>query len=225
VAPSLILTKIMHSPGQPAYLQVVASNTAVMSNPASNMVTANGTSNEIDWIVDAGVQRTDSLTSFSAGAPTLYAYNALTMQPIWSSAYQEVAMGGKYNSVAVARGDLFVGTHRIQAFGLTGDTIVDDAVTGTGANQFTYTGTGWTHITGSSTMGTFDGTVSTDNVQGDFATLTFTGSQIRVYANEKSGYGTATFTVDGGSLQTVVLSPANSSPNGQGAGDVLVRTP
>src|SRR5262245_54998097 len=39
VAPSLILTKIMHSPGQPAYLQVVASNTAVMSNPASNMVT------------------------------------------------------------------------------------------------------------------------------------------------------------------------------------------
>src|SRR5262249_22364452 len=117
---------------------------------------------------------------------------------------------------------LFVGTHRIQAFGLTGDTIVDDAVTGTGANQFTYTGAGWTHITGSSTMGTFDGTVSTDNVQGDSATLTFTGSQINVYANEVSGYGTATFTVDGGSLQTVMLSPANSSPNGQGAGDVLV---
>jgi hypothetical protein len=224
VAPSLILTKIIHSPGQPAYLQVVASNTAVMSNPSSNMVTGDGTANLIDWIVDAGVQRTDSLTSFSAGAPTLYAYNALTMQPIWSSAYQEVAMGGKYNSVAVARGNLFVGTHRIQAFGLTGDTIVDDAVTGTGANQFTYTGTGWSHITGSATMGTFGGTVSTDNVQGDFATLAFTGSQLRVYANEVSGYGTATFSVDGGNVQTVTLSPANSSPNGQGAGDVLVYT-
>src|SRR5262249_7415433 len=134
------------------------------------------------------------------------------------------AMGGKYNSVAVARGNLFVGTHRIQAFGLTGDVIVDDAVTGTGANQFTYAGSGWTHVTGSSTMGTFDGTVSTDNVQGDSATLTFTGSQIRVYANEMSGYGTATFSVDGGSVQTVMLSPANSSPNGQGAGDVLVYT-
>jgi hypothetical protein len=224
VAPTLILTKVMHSPGQPAYLQIVASNTAVMSNPASNMITGNGTSNEIDWIVDAGVQRTDSLTSFSAGDPVLYAYNALTMQPIWSSAYQEVGLGGKYNSVAVARGDLFVGTHRIQAFGLTGDTIVDDAVTGTGANHFTYTGGGWTHITGSATMGTFDGTVSTDNVQGDSATLTFTGSQIRVYANEVSGYGTATFSVDGGNVQTVTLSPANSSPNGQGAGDVLVYT-
>src|SRR5262249_34080269 len=160
-----------------------------------NMITGDGTANEIDWIVDSGMQRTDSLTSFSAGDPVLYAYNALTMQPIWSSAYQEVGLGGKYNSVAVARGDLCVGTHRIQAFGLTGDTIVDDAVTGTGTNQFTYTGTGWTHITGSPTMGTFGGTVSTDNVQGDFAILTFTGSQIRVYANEVSGYGTATFSV------------------------------
>ncbi len=224
VAPSLILTKVMHSPGQPAYLQVVASNTAVMSNPGSNLITGNGTANEIDWVVDAGVQRTDSLTSFSNGDPVLYAYNALTMQPIWSSAYQEVGLGGKYNSIAVARGDVFVGTHSIQAFGLTGDTIVDDAVTGTGMNQFNYVGTGWTHITGSSTMGTFDGTVSTDNVQGDYATLTFTGSQIKVYANEVSGYGTATFSVDGGSTQSVLLSPANSSPNGMGAGDVLVYT-
>jgi hypothetical protein len=224
VAPSLILTKIIHTPGQPAYLQVVTQNTAVMSNPGSNLITGNGTSNEIDWVVDAGVQRTDSLTSFSNGAPTLYAYNALTMQPLWSSAYEELNMGGKYNSVAVARGDLFVGTNRIQAFGLTSDAIVDDSVTGTGMEQFNYVGPGWTHITGSSTMGTFDGTVSTDNVQGDSATLSFTGSQIKVYANEVSGYGTATFSVDGGNSQLVLLSPANSSPNSDGAGDVQVYT-
>ena len=99
-----------------------------MSNPGSNLITGNGTANEIDWVVDAGVQRTDSLTSFSNGAPVLYAYNALTMQPIWSSAYEELDMGGKYNSIAVARGDVFVGTNRIQAFGLTSDTIVDDSV-------------------------------------------------------------------------------------------------
>jgi hypothetical protein len=224
VAPSLIVTKIVHSPGQPAYPQIVSQNTAVMSNPGAGLITGNGTANEIDWIVDAGVQRTDSLTSFSNGAPVLYAFNPVTMQPIWSSAYQELSMDGKYNSVAVARGNLFVGTHRIQAFGLTSDTIVDDSVTGTGSLQFTYVGTGWTHITGSSTMGTFDGTVSTDNVQGDYATLAFTGSQIKVYANEVSGYGTATFSVDGANTQTVALSPANSSPNGQGAGDVLVYT-
>src|SRR5437764_5135600 len=73
-------------------------------------------------------------------------------------------------------------------------------------------------------MGTFDGTVSTDNVQGDSATLTFTGSRIRVYANGVSGYGTATFSVDGTNTQTVMLSPSASSPNGAGAGDVMVYT-
>ncbi len=225
VAPSLIETEIVHSAGQPAYLQIVAQNTAVMSNPGSNLITSNGTSNEIDWIVDEGQQRTDGTTSYSDGSPVLYAYNALTMQPLWNSAYEELGVpGGKYNSIAVSRGDVYVGTDRIQAFGLTTNTIVDDSVTGSGMNQFTYVGSGWTHITGSATMGSFDETVSTDNVQGDYATLQFTGSAINVYANELTTYGTATFWIDGGGTQTVTLNPAHSSPNGAGAGNVLVYT-
>lgn len=224
VAPSMYLTKVVTSPGQPAYLQIVGQNTAVMSNPGANMITGNGTANEIDWIVDAGVQRTDGLANFSNGAPVLYAYNALTMQPLWNSAYTELDMGGKYNSITAARGNLFVGTDRIQAFGLTTNTIIDDSVTGTGTNQFNYTGSGWQHLTGSATMGTFDGTVSTDSTNGDFATLNFAGSQIKVYANKSAGYGTATISVDGANTQTVSLTPTNSSPNGQGAGNVLVYT-
>ena len=225
VAPSLIETEIVHSAGQPAYLQIVAQNTAVMSNPGSNLITGNGTSNEIDWVVDEGQQRTDGTTSFSDGSSVLYAYNALTLQPLWNSAYEELDVpDGKYNSIAVARGDVYVGTNRIQAFGLTTNTIVDDSVAGSGTNQFNYVGSGWTHVTGSSTMGTFDGTVSTDNVQGDYATMQFTGSAISVYANELTTYGTATFSIDGGNTQTVTLSPANSSPNGAGAGNVLVFT-
>jgi hypothetical protein len=225
VAPSLIVTQVVHSAGQPAYLQIVAQNTAVMSNPGANLITGNGTSNEIDWIVDEGKQRTDNATSYSSGAPVLYAYNPLTMQPLWSSAYEELATPfGKYNSISVARGDVYVGTNRIQAFGLTSNTIVDDSVAGAGTNQFNYVGSGWTHVTGTSTMGTFDGTVSVDNVQGDYVTLQFTGSSIQVYANELTTYGTATFSIDGGGTQTVVLNPANSSPNGAGSGDVLVYT-
>src|SRR5262249_20522618 len=73
VAPSLYLTKVVASPGQPAFLQIVAQNTQVMSLAGANIITANGTANPIDWIVDAGVQRTDALTSFANGAPTLYA--------------------------------------------------------------------------------------------------------------------------------------------------------
>jgi hypothetical protein len=222
VAPSLYLTKVVAAPGQPAFLQIVAQNTQVMSLAGANIITANGTANPIDWIVDAGVQRTDGLTSFANGAPTLYAYNALTMQPLWSSAYRQLDLGGKYNTIAAARGDVFVGTDRIQAFGLTNDTIVDDSVQGTGANQFNYVGSGWVHAATTSTMGTFDGTVSTDNVAGDFATLTFTGSRIRVYANEASGYGSVTVSVDGGNAQTVSLANTTNSPNGQGEGDVLI---
>src|SRR5215471_9474257 len=208
VAPSLYLTKVVAAPGQPAFLQIVAQNTQVMSLSGANIITADGTSNPIDWIVDAGVQRTDGLTSFANGAPTLYAYDALTMQPIWSSSYQQLDMGGRYNTIAAARGEVFVGTDRIQAFGLTNDTIVDDSVQGTGLNQFQYTGTGWVHAATTSTMGTFDGTVSTDNVAGDYATLTFTGSRIRVYANEAAGYGSVTVSVDGAAAQTVSLANA-----------------
>ena len=224
VAPSLYLTKVVTSPGQPAYLSIVAQNSQVMSLPGSGLVTANGTSDEIDWIVDAGVQRTDPLTSFQRGVPTLYAYDALTLQPLWSSAYEQLDVGGKYNSVAVARGNLFVGTDRIQAFGLTTDTIIDDSVIGSGNNQFAYTGSGWTHNPTTSMMGTFDGTVSTDSTVGDFATLTFTGSQISVYANESSTAGSVTISVDGASGQTVSLVNTSGSPNSQGEGDVLVYT-
>jgi hypothetical protein len=227
VAPSLYLTKVVASPGQPAYLQIVAQNTQVMSLSGANIITANGTADPIEWIVDAGVQRTDGLTSFANGAPTLYAYDALTLQPLWSSAYQQLDLGGKYNTVAAARGQVFVGTDRIQAFGLTNDTIVDDSVQGTGLNQFTYVGSGWTHTpagTSTATMGTFQGTVSKTNVAGDYATLTFIGSRIKVYANEASGYGSVTISVDGGNAQTVSLANGTKSPNGQGEGDVLVYT-
>jgi hypothetical protein len=227
VAPSLYLTKVVAAPGQPAFLQIVTQNTQVMSLPGANIITANGTDNPIDWIVDAGVQRTDGETSFANGAPTLYAYNALTMQPLWSSSYQQLDMGGRYNTIAAARGDVFVGTDRIQAFGLTNATIVDDSVQGTGPNQFTYTGSGWAHTaagTSTSIMGTFDGTVSTDTVAGDFATLSFTGSAIKVYADEASGFGSVTVSVDGGNAQTVSLANTTNSPNGQGEGDVLIYT-
>jgi hypothetical protein len=227
VAPSLYLTKVVAAPGQPASLNIVAQNSQVMSLPGANMITADGTANPIDWVVDAGVQRTDGETGFDNGAPTLYAYNALTMRPLWSSAYEQLDMGGKYNTITAARGEVFVGTDRIQAFGLTNDTIVDDSVTGTGADRFNYVGSGWSHTppgTSTSTMGTFDGTVSTDNVAGDYATTTFTGSRVRVYANEAGGYGRATVSVDGGNARTISLANGTNSPNGRGEGDVPVYT-
>src|SRR5262249_485893 len=71
---SLHRRKVVAAPGQPAFRQIVAQNTQVMSLSGANIITADGTAHPIDWIVDAGVQRTDGLTSFANGAPTLYAY-------------------------------------------------------------------------------------------------------------------------------------------------------
>jgi hypothetical protein len=226
VAPSLYLTRVVASPGQPAFLQIAAQNAQVMSLTGANMITADGTANPIVWIVDAGVQRTNGETTFLYGAPTLYAYDALTMQPLWSSAYRELDMGGRYNTIAAARGEVFVGTDRIQAFGLTSDTIIDDSVQGTGLNQFDYVGSGWVHRSGTSnsTMGTFGGTRSETHVLGDYVTMTFTGSGIKVYANEASGYGTVMVSVDGAHAQRVSLANNTISPNNQGEGDVLVYT-
>ncbi len=228
-APGVVVTKIVATPGQNAYLQIASQNTQTLSLPDASIVTANGTSNEIVWVVDEGVQRSDSLATgnFSNGAGTLYAYDALTMQPLWSSPYEQLDQGGKYNTIAVARGVAFVGTDRIQAYGLTTNTSIDDSVTGTGMNQFHYVGA-WSHTTpgtSTSTMGTFQGTVSTDSTMGDTAMMSFTGSQINVYANEMSGYGSVAISIDGGTPTTVALgNNTNGSPNGQGAGNVLVFT-
>jgi autotransporter-associated beta strand protein len=227
-APGIVVTKVVATPGQNAYLQIVTQNTQTLSLPGASIITANGTSNPIVWVVDAGVQRSDSLSTgnFNNGAPTLYAFDALTMQPLWSSAYQQLDTGGKYNTIAVARGVAFIGTDRIQAFGLTTNTSVDDSTIGTGNNQFQYVGA-WSHATpgtSTATMGTFQGTVSTDSVTGDYATLNFSGSQIKVYATEMSGYGTAAISIDGGAATNVSLANSKNSPNGQGEGDVLVYT-
>src|SRR5262249_26938798 len=107
---------------------------------------------------------------------------------------------------------------RIQAFGLTSDTIVDDSVQGTGQNQINYMGSSWSHLSPSSVSGTFDTTVSYDNTTNDSATITFTGQQIRLYSNELNNLGIAAVSVDGGPETMVDLY----SPNP--LGDVLVYT-
>jgi outer membrane protein assembly factor BamB len=50
--------------------------------------------------------------------PVLYAVDAMTMQLLWSSTAAELDVGGKYVHPTIARGTVFVGTDRIQAFGL-----------------------------------------------------------------------------------------------------------
>src|SRR5262249_53090145 len=52
-------------------------------------------------------------------------------------------------------------------------TTVDDAVVGTGLNQFNYVGN-WTHIPNTDITGSYNGTVSYSDTANDYVTITFT---------------------------------------------------
>src|SRR5262249_34351810 len=54
--------------------------------------------------------------------------------------------------------------------------------------------------------------------------VSWRGSGMKVYANEASGYGSVTISVDDGNARTVSLANTTNSPNGRGEGDVLVYT-
>jgi hypothetical protein len=224
VAPSVVLTQVVTAPGQPAYLAVTHTNTLPMLLPGSPEVSSAGTADPIVWVVDANVYRTDSLTSSGAYHPILYAFDAQTLQPLWSSAQGELYVGGKYVHPTVAHGAVFVATDRLQAFGLTDDTIVDDAAAGTGLNQIDYVGS-WSHLSSASALGLlglFQDTVSVSAVANDTATIRFSGTQIKLYSNESSNYGVAAVSIDGGPETNVNLFFA--PPRGISKGDVPVYT-
>jgi hypothetical protein len=119
VPPCLARLRVVTTPGQPAYLAVDGTeNTLAFNTPGSPVITSNGSSNAILWILVANVKRTDSLIGSTVPHPTLYALDPFTLQVLWQSTSSQLNVGGKYNTPAIARGVAFVGTDRIQAFGL-----------------------------------------------------------------------------------------------------------
>jgi hypothetical protein len=119
VPPCIVKLRIVTSPGNPAYLAVEASeNTLGFLSPGSPWVTSNGPDNAIVWVLVANVPRTASLADPRAAHPILYALDPVTLQALWTSTPEMLNVGGKYNTPAFGRGRVFVGTDRIQAFGV-----------------------------------------------------------------------------------------------------------
>ena len=117
--PGLARLEIVTAPGQPAYLRIdQLEGTHTFHNPGSPIVTSNGGRNAIVWVSDMNVPRRAPLRGPRASRPVLYAFDALTFELLWKSAPDELASSGKYNELAIARGVVYVGTDRIQAFGL-----------------------------------------------------------------------------------------------------------
>ncbi len=221
--PSLARLKVVTASGKRAYFALDATDTQLqMLTPGSPVVASNGSSNAIVWVIDANVLRSQSLIGPNVPHPVLYAVDAQTMKVLWSSTPDQLNVGGKYSQPTIARGIVFVGTDRIQAFGLKNSgpiiTTVDDSVIGTGRNQFTYTGRGWFHCSSGCITGSYNATVSATDTTNDYATITFNGTGIKLFTDQRNNRGIAGISIDGGAESNVDMYSASD------AGNVLIWT-
>jgi hypothetical protein len=92
--------------------------TLVMENPGSPVVTSNAARDAVVWVLDPNARRSALLIGETAPQPVLYALDAMTLKLLWKSAPGQLHASGKYNEPTIARGTVFVGTDRIQAFGI-----------------------------------------------------------------------------------------------------------
>ncbi len=119
VPPCLVRLRIVTAPRTPAYLAIDgAENSLVFLNPGSPGVTSNASKEAIVWVLDANIPRLFALAGSDVPHPVLYAVDAGTLKPLWRSTPNQLMVGGKYSTPAISGGVVFVGTDRIQAFGL-----------------------------------------------------------------------------------------------------------
>jgi len=131
VPPSLARLKVVAAVGKSAYLQIdQLEQTAVFENPGSPVVSSNGAVGAIVWVFDTNARRSVSLLGEKAPKPVLYAFDALNFKLLWKSGPGELFTSGKYNEPVIARGSVFVGTDRVQAFGLRPVTQLSDSSDG-----------------------------------------------------------------------------------------------
>ena len=119
VPPSLVKLEIADG-GDAPYLKVRQREmTETFQNPGSPVVSSAGGKDAIVWVLDANAPRTATIYGPHAANPMLYAFDAETLQLLWKSVPGSLSTGGKYNEPTIANGYVYVGTDRVQAFGLS----------------------------------------------------------------------------------------------------------
>ena len=119
VAPSLVRLQVVTGPAGSPYLRLERrQDDIVFGNPGSPVVSSNGGHEGIVWVLDENARRSALLSGAGAPAPVLHAFDAQTLALLWQSAPGALHTSGKYNEPLVVRGQVLVGTDRIQAFGL-----------------------------------------------------------------------------------------------------------
>ena len=117
--PSLVRLQIEDDRDGRPYLRIAArQRSEVLLNPGPPVVTSRDGAQAIAWVLDENARRSASLSGEDAPRPVLYAFDAITLELLWRSAPGQLYTSGKYNAPAFARGMAFVGTDRLQAFGV-----------------------------------------------------------------------------------------------------------
>jgi hypothetical protein len=119
VPPGLVRLRIASPAGVPPYLAIDAlDQTTTFLNPGSPVITSAGSDGALVWVLDENAARSASLLDSRTPRPILYAIDAMTLRPVWRSPPAILDTGGKYATPVIAHGFVFVGTDRVQAFGL-----------------------------------------------------------------------------------------------------------
>ena len=143
-------------------------------------------------------------------AAQLFAYDATNIgTELWDShenqSRDDVGSWAKFVAPTVANGKVYMGSDsgngQLVVYGLLPAnqtiTTVDDAVAGTGGNQFNYVGSGWSHCANCGSI-LYDQTNSWDNTTNDYLTVSFTGTQIKFYGVQDTLHGIGAVSIDGG---------------------------
>jgi len=122
--PSLVRLRIEAGHDARPYLRIAArQRSEVLLNPGPAVLTSRDGGGAIAWVLDENARRSALLSGDDAPRPVLYAFDAITLDLLWRSLPGQLHTSGKYNAPAFARGLAFVGTDRIQAFGV-GDALL-----------------------------------------------------------------------------------------------------
>jgi outer membrane protein assembly factor BamB len=120
--PDIFRLKINILPGQPAYLTTDAEETTLaLLNPSSPVVTSDGSTNPMLWVIDAESSLAEmTVDGVNIAHPILYAVDGTTMTVLWRTGVDELGQGAKFITPVVNDGQVFVATDRVLAYGLAG---------------------------------------------------------------------------------------------------------
>lgn len=117
--PSLVRLTVEDAAGAQPHLRLERTqDQVVFGNPGSPVVSSRGGHDAIVWVLDENARRSAPLVGAGAPAPVLHAFDATSLKRLWHSAPGVLRTSGKYNEPLIARGQVIVGTDRLQAFGL-----------------------------------------------------------------------------------------------------------